>query len=422
MTKKRGPSRQNKLTALAVQRQKRPGYYSDGGNLYLRVSDFGTKSWLFIFTRDGKTREMGLGPFPDVTLEEAREKALESRRALLAGHDPIEKRQAEKDSKRLDDAKRITFDKAAEQYIDSHRAGWKNAKHASQWTNTIATYANPVFGALPVALIDTSLVMQALERDKLWTTKPETASRLRGRIEAVLDWATTRGHRTGENPARWKGHLDNLLPARTKVKKVKHHAALPYTDAPSFMAKLRDQEGIAARALEFTILTACRTGEVIAARWEEIDFADKVWTVPAERMKAKKEHRVPLAPRAIEILRGMKEIRLGEFVFPGTKKDKHLSNMAMLAVLERMGYDDLTVHGFRSTFRDWAAERTSYPREVCEQALAHTVSDKVEAAYRRGDLFNKRTKLMDQWRIYCESKPQSEAGNVVELEKATVAA
>ena len=416
MTKKRGPSRQNKLTALGVQRQKTPGYYSDGGNLYLRVSEYGTKGWLFIFTRNGKTREMGLGPFPDVTLEDARAKALEARRALLAGEDPIKKRQAEKDSRRLDAAKRITFDKAAEAFIESHRAGWKNAKHVSQWQNTLRDYASPVFGTLPVAAIDTSLVMQALERDKLWTTKPETASRVRGRIESVLDWATTRGHRTGENPARWKGHLDNLLPARTKVKKVKHHAALPYQDAPAFMAKLRDQDGIAARALEFTILTASRTGEVIAARWEEIDFAEKVWTVPTDRMKAKREHRVPLSPRAVEILRGMQEIKLGEYVFPGTKRGAHLSSMAMLAVLERMGYGDLTVHGFRSTFRDWAAERTSYPREVCEQALAHTVSDKVEAAYRRGDLFNKRMKLMDQWRTYCETKPQKDAGKVIELE------
>jgi integrase len=419
MIKKRGPSRQNKLTALGVQRQKTPGYYSDGGNLYLRVSEYGTKGWLFIFTRDGKTREMGLGPFPDVTLEDARAKALEARRALLAGEDPIEKRLAERDTKRLDAAKRITFDKAAAQYIESHRAGWKNAKHASQWESTLRTYASPVFGTLPVAVIDTSLVMQALERDNLWTIKPETASRVRGRIESVLDWATTRGYRTGENPARWKGHLDNLLPARNRVKQVKHHAALPYQEAPAFMAKLRDLEGIAARALEFTILTASRTGEVIGAKWGELNFNEGVWTIPAERMKAKKEHRVPLSTRALTILREMEKVKHSEYVFPGTKKEAPLSNMAMLALIERMGRTDLTVHGFRSTFRDWAGEKTNYPREVIEHALAHQLKDKAEAAYARGTLFEKRAKLMDQWRTYSETKPQKEAGKVIELEASS---
>jgi integrase len=276
-----------------------------------------------------------------------------------------------------------------------------------QWRNTLNSYASPVFGSLPVQAVDVALVMKALE--PIWKTKPETASRLRGRIEAVLDWAAVRGYRRGENPARWRGHLDKLLPARAKIQKVEHHPALPYDEIADFIAVLQDQEGIAARALGFLILTATRTGEIIGTRWDEIDFENRIWVIPGARMKAGREHRVPLSGAALATLRQMNEIREGDFVFPGGKKGKPLSNMAMLSVLKRMGRDDLTAHGFRSTFRDWAAECTNFPREVVEMALAHTIENKVEAAYRRGDLFQKRRQLMEAWARFCRtSRSQGE--------------
>ena len=293
----------------------------------------------------------------------------------------------------------MTFNECTKQYLAAHSAGWRNAKHSAQWSSTLKTYVEPVIGSLSVHAIDTALVMKIIE--PLWSKKPETASRLRGRIEAVLDWATVRGFRQGENPARWRGHLDKLLPARARVRKVKHHAALPYDELPTFMIGLRAQEGVAARALEFLILTAARTGEVIGARPDEIK--DKVWTVPAGRMKASKEHRVPLSESAFAVVETLREEHGGAHLFPGGKRDKPLSNMAMLALLDRMGRSDLTAHGFRSTFRDWAAECTNYPNEVVEMALAHTISSKVEAAYRRGDLFEKRKSLMSDWATFCAS-------------------
>jgi integrase len=305
----------------------------------------------------------------------------------------------QRDQKKLEAAQAMTFDACAAAYIDTHKAGWQNAKHREQWPSTLNSYASPFFGSLPVQAIDVGLVMKALE--PIWQTKPETASRLRGRIEAVLDWATVRGYRKDENPARWRGHLDKLLPARSKVRKVEHHPALPYDDLADFAAALRRQEGVASRALEFLILTAARTGEVIGARWDEVDVVEKIWVVPAARMKASREHRVPLSAAAVAVLEQMKQIREGDFVFPGGKKGKPLSNMAMLAVLKRMERGELTAHGFRSTFRDWAAERTNFSHEVAEMALAHTVSDKVEAAYRRGDLFQKRRQIMEAWARFC---------------------
>jgi integrase len=323
------------------------------------------------------------------------------------GIDPIEVRRAEREQKKLDAAKSMTFDACAAAYIDAHKAGWKNAKHRDQWPNTLNSYAGPVFGSLPVQAVDVGLVMKALE--PIWQTKSETASRLRGRIEAVLDWATVRGYRKGDNPARWRGHLDKLLPTRSKVQRVEHHPALPYDELANFVAMLRGQEGIASRALEFLILTATRTGEVIGGRWGEIDLGEKIWVVPAERMKAGREHRIPLSAAAVAILEQMREVREGDFVFPGGKRGKPLSNMAMLAVLKRMDRGDLTNHGFRSSFRDWAAERTNFPREVAEMALAHTVGDKVEAAYRRGDLFQKRRQMMEAWAKFCgTTRPQAE--------------
>jgi integrase len=396
----------NKLSAVEVKSIGQKGMYHDGGGLYLQVSAGGAKSWIFRFMLDGRSREMGLGPVHAIPLADARKRAAECRRMRFDGIDPIEARRIQRDEKKLDAAKSMTFDACAAAYIDAHKAGWRNAKHIDQWSNTLATYVGPVFGSLPVQAVDVGLVMKALE--PIWQTRSETASRLRGRIEAVLDWATAREYRKGDNPARWRGHLDSLLPARSKVQKVEHHPALPYDELADFVAMLRSQQGIAARALEFLILTATRTGEVIGARWDEVDLGEKIWVVPAARMKAGREHRVPLSAAAAGILEEMKKVRESDFVFPGGKKGKPLSNMAMLAVLKRMDRGDLTNHGFRSSFRDWAAERTNFPREVAEMALAHTVGDKVEAAYRRGDLFQKRRQMMDGWARFCETaRPQA---------------
>jgi integrase len=399
--------RLNRLTAVEVRAIDEKGMYHDGGGLYLQVSAAGARSWIFRFTLDGRAREMGLGPVHAIPLAEARKRAAECRRMRVDGVDPIEARSAHRGWKKLEAARAMTFDACAAAYIAAHNAGWRNAKHREQWRNTLSSYAGPVFGSLPVQSIDVGLVMKALE--PIWHTKPETASRLRGRIEAVLDWATVRSYRNGENPARWRGHLDKLLPARSKVHKVKHHPALPYNEMADFTAALQNQEGVAARALEFLILTAARTGEVINAPWDEVDLNDKLWVVAPTRMKAQREHRVPLSAGAMAVLEQMKEIREGAFVFAGGKKGKPLSNMAMLAVLKRMGRTELTAHGFRSTFRDWAAECTNFPREVVEMALAHTIENKVEAAYRRGDLFQKRRQLMEAWAGFCvTSRPRAE--------------
>lgn len=389
---------QGKLTALGVAKLKTPGMYGDGRGLWLQVTGKGGKSWIFRFTLDGKAREMGLGAANTFSLAEARDKALACRKLCAEGIDPIEARNARRDAARIEAARAITFRQCATAYIDAHKAGWRNAKHGAQWTATLETYAYPAFGDLPVQAVDTGLVMRAVE--PIWATKPETATRVRGRIEAILDWAATRGFRRGENPARWKGHLANLLPKRSRVKKVEHHAALPFSEVSAFMRALSEQPGVAAKALAFTILTAARTGETIGAQWPEIDLDAGVWTVPAERMKAGIEHRVPLSGPAVQILREMTAIHSAEFVFPGGKRGRSLSNMAMLKTLERMSRDDLTVHGFRSSFRDWASETTAFPSEVVEAALAHTIESKVERAYRRGDLFQKRRELMGAWASY----------------------
>lgn len=388
-----------RLSALSVGRAKRRGYLADGGGLYLQVSGTGAKSWVFRFRDGGRLREMGLGATHTLSLAEARDAALACRKQRLAGIDPIVARKSDRATARLDAARAMSFRQCAEAYIQAHKAGWKNPKHAAQWPATLQTYAYPVIGALPVQGVDVGLVMKVLE--PLWTTKTETASRLRGRIEAVLDWAAVRGFRQGDNPARWRGHLDHLLPERGKVVKVTHHAALPYPEIGVFVSALRRQPGVAALALEFAILTATRTSEVTGASWTEIDLDGATWTIPADRMKAGRDHRVPLSAPALAILHQLHAARQGKFVFPGGKPGKGLSNMAMLQLLRRMNRADLTTHGFRSTFRDWAAERTNFPREVAEQALAHALPDKVEAAYRRGDLFDKRRRLMEDWATFC---------------------
>jgi integrase len=411
-----------RLTALKVERLKNTvGMHHDGGGLYLQVTPGGA-SWVLRYMLNGKAREMGLGPLALYGLADARAKALDARRLRHEGIDPIEHRRAERAARALSHAKGITFKECAGRYIAAHRAGWRNDKHAGQWEATLGTYAYPHIGTLSVQAIDTALVMKVLEQsagkgNTLWTAKPETASRVRGRIERILDWAKVRGYREGENPARWRGHLDNLLPLGAKVRKVEHHAALPYAELPAFMTALRAQEGVSARALEFAILTAARTGEVIGARPDEVGEREKVWTVPGERMKAGKEHRVPLSERGLAIVNEINRPSGGEqakdtpgaFVFPGGKVGAPLSNMAFLMLLRRMGRDDLTAHGFRSTFRTWAAERTNFPREVIEAALAHTIGNKVEAAYQRGDMFEKRRRLMEAWAEFVSKVPAATA-------------
>jgi len=413
-----------RLTALKVSRARAPGMYADGGGLYLQVTINGrdgepAKSWIYRYMLHGKAREMGLGSLSAISLQDARVRVGEYRKLRHDGIDPIEARKAAREKAFLDLGKALTFKEAASKFIASHNAGWRNAKHAAQWTNTLGTYADPVMGGLSVQTIDTALVLKVLE--PIWTSKPETASRLRGRIESVLDWAKVRGYRSGENPARWRGHLDKLLPARSKVRRVKHHAALAHADIPAFMEALRREEGTSARALEFTILAAARTGETLGATWAEIDLTGKVWIVPAPRMKAGREHRVPLSDRMIAILnelkangaRGTSQKTPEGFVFPGGKSGKPLSNMAFLMLLRRMGRDGLTAHGFRSTFRDWVSDRTNYPGEVAEMALAHSIGDKVEAAYRRGDLFERRRRMMTDWARYCDiGEPTAQAGVV----------
>jgi integrase len=410
-------ARINRLTALNVDRMREPGLHHDGAGLYLQVTagrDGVTKSWLYRFVLDGKERRMGLGSFSDVSLAEAREKAGNARKHVKDGVDPIEHRRTMRAATALAKTKAMTFDQCRDAYITSHRSTWRNTKHAWQWNASLATYVTPFFGKVSVQDVDVALVTKALE--PIWTTIPETASRLRGRIEVILDWAKVRGLRSGENPARWRGHLDHLLPRRSKVRKVKHHAALPYAEMASFMALLRDRSAIAAGALEFAILTAARTAEVLGARWDEIDTVQKIWTVPADRMKAGKEHRVPLSERALAVLNAMSKGRQTEYVFPGDRRAT-LSNTSMLMLMRRMNRGDLTTHGFRSSFRDWAAELTDFPSEVVEMALAHVVGSKVEAAYRRGDLFDKRRRLMDAWAEFCAKEPR-ERGKIVAVSGA----
>ena len=404
-----------RLSSLTVKHARKPGMLADGNGLYLQVTRANARSWIFRYYRNGKSREMGLGSLNAVSLADARLKAAACRGLLADGTDPIAARDAERTQRALEDARAITFDQCAEAFITAHGAAWKNQKHVAQWKATLRTYVSPVFGSLPVQVVDVALIMKVLE--PIWTTKPETAARIRGRIESVLNWAKARGYRTGENPALWKGHLSNLLPAHSKIAKVKHHAALPYDQTSQFIDALRRQDGIASLALEFAILTAARTGEIIGARWAEIDLEAKVWTVPASRMKNGREHRVPLSVEALAVLTKVSEGEPEEFVFAGRKK-RPLSNMAFLMLLRRMGHDKLTGHGFRSTFRDWAAERTNFQAEIAEAALGHVVGNKVEAAYRRGDFFEKRRRLMEAWAQFATTAPSDAV--VVSLREATI--
>ncbi|QTW19955.1 tyrosine-type recombinase/integrase [Comamonas kerstersii] len=387
----------NKLTQLQASRIKEAGMHGDGAGLWLKVTDGGSKSWVLRYTMAGRERRTGLGPYPDVSLAEARDKAMAWRKQVREGVDPMKVKQKAMATARAEQANKVTFAWCAAQYIESHRAGWKNAKHAEQWVSTLAMYAEPVMGKMDVALVETEHVVRVLE--PIWNSKPETASRLRGRIESILGWASARRLRNGDNPARWKGHLDSLFPARTKVSRTRHFAALPWKDMQPFMTSLEAQAGVGALALRFTILTAARSGEVRGMVWDEVDLSARLWVVPAERMKAGREHRIPLSDAAVALLRQQEQALLAgtNVVFPSVRDHKPLSDMTLTAVLRRMQRNDLTVHGFRSTFRDWAAEATDYPQEMAEMALAHVVSNKVEAAYRRGDMLEKRREMMQKW-------------------------
>lgn len=391
------PKRARGITARFAQTAKRPGMFADGHGLYLQVTPSGTRSWVFRFMLNGRRRDMGLGSFPVVTLERARAKALEAKRMVAEGIDPLDARRAAKAALAIEAAKTATFRDCADAFVEANRAGWRNPKHARQWASTLDAYAYPVLGGLPVAAIDTGLVLKVLE--PIWTVKTETASRVRGRIEAVLDYARVRGYRSGENPAQWKGHLDQILPAKGKVAKVEHLASLPYRELSAFWTRLQAQEGLGARGLEIAILTGCRSGEILGARWGEFDLAAKVWTIPAGRTKGGIEHRVPLSEPALAILRKLSGLRVDDHVLPGARKGRPLSNMAMMMALRRMGVD-VTQHGFRSTLRTWIAERTAYPHEIAEAALGHVQGDRVVAAYQRGDFFEKRRRLMAEWAAF----------------------
>jgi integrase len=386
------------------------------------------KFWLFRYKLKGRRmREMGLGPAIGpgaISLSEAREKAAELHKKVREGRDPLDERDAEAAKAKVNAAKAaaaaITFRACAEKYIAVRSAGWRNAKHAAQWPQSLEDYAYPVIGDLPVGAVETGHVTQILE--PMWATKTETASRVRGRIESVLDFAKTHGWRSGENPARWKGHIENILPRKNKVARVEHHHALPWREMGTFMQKLRATTSVAARCLEFAILTATRSGEARGARWSEIDLVQRIWTIPAERMKAEREHRVPLPDAALGVLEEMAKARLfnspDSFVFPGGRAGGQTSHSAIWRGAMAVGGDAVTVHGFRSTFRDWAGETTAFPREVIEMALAHRLGDKAEQAYARGDLFQKRHRLMDEWAEFCSRPMPAEGGNVVGLRGA----
>jgi integrase len=389
----------HRLTDTAARSDRlKAGRHSDGGGLYLNVSPSGSKSWVFMWVRGGKRREMGIGTYPAVSLAKARKLAEANRAAVEEGRDPIAERAKETEP---------TFGECADAFVAGMEASWRNEKHRAQWRMTLTDYCAPI-RSRRVSQVTTQDVLSVLT--PIWSEKPETASRLRGRVERVLDYAKAKGWREGENPALWRGHLKNVLPVRQKLTRG-HHAAMPYAEVPAFVVRLRASEAMAARALEFTILTAGRSGETRGATWPEIDLEKALWVIPAHRMKAGKEHRVPLPPRAVDLLRDLHELRTSELVFPGQKKGRPLSVMAMDMLLRRMKVD-VTVHGFRSAFRDWAGEETGFPRDVAEQALAHAVGDATERAYRRGDALEKRRKLMDAWAGYLSLKAN---GKVVRL-------
>jgi len=403
------PKIARELTAVEVNRLMKPGFHAVGGvpGLLLQVTDTGSRSWALRTVVGGKRRYMGLGGFPAVTLAQAKGKAREARAEIEAGIDPIATRREVRSAMLADAASARTFAQCVEAYLDAKGDEWRNGKHRQQWRNTLETYAFPVIGEMLVRDVGLPQVLRVLE--PIWKTKTETATRVRGRIESVLDWATVRGYRHGDNPARWRGHLETLLGNPRKIRKVEHHRALPADDVPPFMAKLRQKAGIGARALELLVLTAARSGEVRGARWGEFDLDKAEWVVPGERMKAGKTHRVPLSAPAVKLLKALPRIDGTDLVFPSVRNTP-LSDMTLAKALRDMRVDAVP-HGFRSSFKYWASERTNYPNEVSEMALAHVIENKVEAAYRRGELFEKRRKLMSDWAAFI-GQPVKEGGKV----------
>lgn len=402
------------LTVKQVEkliREAAPGATADGDGLYLKITPTGSASWQYRYQIAGKRRMMGLGACAHVTLAEARQKAAEARKQVKQGIDPLDVKEAEQTAVK---AQQATFRDVAKDYIDDHRAGWRNAKHAQQWENTLSTYAFPKIGDKPPQEVTTEDVLGILKM--IWQAKPETANRVRNRIELVIDAARAKGLSSAANPAAWRGHLDKLLPKRSKISKT-HHAAMDYRDLPAFFKRLKGgRTSLSSVALQLTVLTACRTSEVLLADWQEFDLSHKLWTIPGERMKAGRPHRVPLSDAVLALLKDL-DSKKG-YLFPGARQGRPLSNMAMTMVLRKLDHPELTVHGFRSTFRDWCAEETHYPNIVAEQALAHTVGSAVEAAYRRGDLLDKRRALMADWATYCTTEP---AANVVPIKSTTAA-
>jgi integrase len=393
----------NRLSARRAATLSTPGRHADGGGLYLVVDPSGAKRWAFMSWRGGRQVELGLGGTTYVSLVQARQRAADMRRMIGEGRDPLQERLRQK---------RIpTFGELADEVVESLEAGWRNVKHREQWRMTLTKYAAPL-RAMPVDRIETHDVLDVLR--PLWTSKPETGARLRGRIEKVLDAARAKGFRSGENPARWRGHLENLLPRRQKLTRG-HHKAMPYGAVPTFLSRLREQESVSRLALEYCILTCARSGEVFHATWDEIDYVSRTWTVPAHRMKAGRTHRVPLGSRAIAILRKMQDLRQNNFVFPGQRMGRPLSNMAMAEVLKRLDTGGATVHGFRSSFRDWAGERTNFPREIAERMLAHTIGNDVERAYRRGDALERRRELIEEWERYCLPLRETPTGHGLDV-------
>ncbi|MFT5210717.1 MAG: integrase [Flavobacterium sp.] len=393
-----------KLSAVGLKHLK-DGWHSDGGNLYLFVRGM-SKAWVFRFVAPNRQRRnMGIGSLSNISLAEARKVAATLRSQLkhpISPVDPLAARQDLLIERQLAAGKQMTFRSCAAGYIEAHRAKWKSKKHVQQWENTLQSYADPVFGHIPIDQIDETLILKVLL--PIWTSKTETATRLRGRIEAVMDWATFSKFREGENPARWKGHLEHSLPNPSKIARVTHHPALAYRDMPDFMSDLATRKGLAARAVELLIFTAARSGEVRLATWGEFDLVGKQWVIPSTRMKMGRDHRVALSDAAIELLSKLPTLSDTELVFPGTKIDRPMSDMTLMAVLKRMGRTNITIHGFRSTFRDWAAEATEYANEAAELALAHAISNKVEAAYRRGDMLEKRFRMMNDWASHCKEQ------------------
>jgi integrase len=401
-----------RLTALAVKAATKRGLYPDGLGLCLQIARNGSRSWILRYRLGGRRRYCGLGTVRDVTLAEARERARAARLLLDAGNDPIEMKRGQRTAVRLTAAKTMSFAEAAAAYIEAHKSSW-TTKTAGSTAAAITTYANPIIGSLPVGEVDTGMIVKILE--PIWQTRTETASRLRGTVENTLDWAKARGYRDGDNPARWRGHLDTLLPKKARIAPIQHLEALDYREVGTFMVRLRELPSIDARALEFTILTAARSGEALDARWEEVDLGAKVWTVPAERMKSRREHRVPLSTAVVALLGGLPNPHTGP-LFPGRKAGTSINRNRLREVLRQINAE-VSVHGFRSAFRDWAGDHTAFPRETIEAALAHVVGDRTEAAYRRGDALEKRRKLMEAWATFCSMPAQSSA-EITELRRA----